>query len=99
MSSSALLSYVTLIGACKDVGNAKLTIRTSNLAELVLKSAIALLVGAIAYLDVMFWLCLVLMIVICNSIFVPIVEVVAILHSLVLILVSDVILIPEKVVI
>jgi len=45
---------VTLIAACKDVGNAKLTIRTSNLAELVLKSAIALLVGAIAYLGVMY---------------------------------------------
>ena len=72
------------------MGNAKLTIHISNLAGLILKLAIALLVGAIAYLDVMFWLCLVLMIVICNSIFVLIVEVVAIPHSPVLILVSDV---------
>ena len=85
-----IVNSVRLIGAYKDVGNAKLTIRTSNLAELILKLAIALVVGAIAYLDVMFWLCLVLMIVICNSIFVLIVEVVAIPHSPVLILVSDV---------
>ncbi|MFN9859792.1 MAG: hypothetical protein ACK556_17180 [Pseudanabaena sp.] len=37
-----IVNNVRLIGDCKDVGNAKLTIRTSNLAELVLKSAIAL---------------------------------------------------------
>ena len=79
-----------LIGACKGVGNVKLTIHTSNLAGLVLKLAIALLVGTIAYLVEMFWLCLVLMITICSSIFVPIVEFVVIPHNLILILVSDV---------
>ncbi len=85
-----IVNHVIPLGVYKDVGNVKLTIRISNLAELILKLAIALLVGAIAYLDVMFWLCLVLMIVICNFIFVLIVEVVAIPHSPVLILVSDV---------
>lgn len=79
-----------LIGDYKDVGNFKLTIRISNLAELILKLAIALLVGAIAYLDEMYYLCLVLMIIAYSSIFVLIVEVVVIPRSLVLILVRDV---------
>jgi hypothetical protein len=49
-----IVNNVILIGAYNDVGNAKLTIHTSNLAELVLKSAIARWVGAIAYLGVMY---------------------------------------------
>lgn len=49
-----IVNNVILLGACKDVGNAKLTIHTLNLVGLVLKLAIARLVGAIAYLDVMY---------------------------------------------
>ena len=48
------VNNVVLLGVYKDVGNVKLTIRISNLAGLILKLAIALLVGAIAYLDVMY---------------------------------------------
>ncbi len=49
-----IVNYVIPLGVYKDVGNAKLTIRTSNLVGLILKLVIALLVGAIAYLDVMY---------------------------------------------
>ncbi|MCY7331124.1 MAG: hypothetical protein LH649_00355 [Pseudanabaena sp. CAN_BIN31] len=72
------------------MGNVKLTIHISNLMGLILKLTIAQLAGAIAYLDVMYWLVLVLMIIILSSMFVLIVEVVAILHSLDPILVSAV---------